>query len=494
LSGSLPSAQFENIGNKLTPQEQTHLFEQVRSSNLKPFEKVNAQGALDNVLSGSRVPQKSELKLLERIFGPDLTNAIVDRMPSDKTLGEKVLDVANVPKTLISSFDLSAPLRQGWALTLSKPKQAITAFADSLKAFANPDTAAKIDAELRSRPTSALHNEFQLYLPNLQSKLTKLGDREENFMSNLAEKIPVIGKGVKASERAYVTYLNKLRADVFDSTAQKFSEQGIDPNSAEGKNVYGHLARWINIATGRGEVKLLGKDLSEAAPFLNAALFSPRLNASRVQLLNPVTYAKLPPQVRQEAIKSMVAATGAAVGLISLAKAGGADVSVDPRSSDFLKIKVGNQSVDILGGFQQFARLYANLATGQVTTNGVTKDQSRAKTAGRFLRSKLSPDASLLVDLMAGQDFAGRPFDWKSAIGQRTAPLVLQDIISAIKDNGAAGGALALPGIVGAGVQTSSSTTSSSGANPNSKIQQYGSSSSPSKRNEIQQYKRKAVR
>src|SRR5690606_29468999 len=81
---------------------------------------------------------------------------------------------------------------------------------------------------------------------------THLGDqlsgREEAFMSRQADKIP----GVKRSERAYTGFLNKLRADTFDSIVTKAKEAGIDVEAdPDGLKT---LARFVNNATGRGDL------------------------------------------------------------------------------------------------------------------------------------------------------------------------------------------------------------------------------------------------
>src|SRR5690606_16829371 len=103
-------------------------------------------------------------------------------------------------------------------------------------------------------------------------------------------------------------------------------------------------------------------------PLLNSLFFSPRLISSRVQLLNPAYYMSLPAPLRVEALKDLAAFGGVASTVLGLAKASGAEVETDPRSTNFAKIKVGDTRYDILGGFQQYLRLASVIATNSTKT------------------------------------------------------------------------------------------------------------------------------
>src|SRR3990167_11303153 len=93
--------------------------------------------------------------------------------------------------------------------------------------------------------------------------------------------------------------------------------------------LYKSFAGFVNNATGRGD---LGK-LNRNAQMLNTLFFSPRLIASRFNLLNPVWYARQPALVRNEAIKSFAEFVGIGSSILALAKLAGADVETDPRST-----------------------------------------------------------------------------------------------------------------------------------------------------------------
>ena len=58
---------------------------------------------------------------------------------------------------------------------------------------------------------------------------------------------------------------------------------------------------------------------------------------------------------------------GAAGVVVGLADAAGMDVEMDPRSSDFMKPKVGNTRFDVFGGLQQNVVFFSRMVTRYVS-------------------------------------------------------------------------------------------------------------------------------
>jgi hypothetical protein len=412
------------------------LFNQVgRSPKLDFYEKITANDGLQKLFSG-KIPQQSQLSLLEDIFGSDLIKAVQSKRSVSQKLGSIVLDTINIPRSLITSIDMSAPLRQGVLLTVTKPKQSIPAAKEMFVDFFSEKNFNQWLDDIPNNPMYQRMKDSKLYIANPNKISGGLGAREESFMSNLAERIPVVGSLVKASSRAYIGYLNKLRVDVFTNMAQKFEQEGIaDPENLKS------LANFVNSATGRGD---LG-NLNRVAAQLNATFFSPRLIASRVNFLNPVWYAKQTPAVRKEAIKTFAEFVGIGSTVLTLAKLGGADVETDPRSSDFGKIRVGDTRWDIWGGFQQWVRVFSQLASGErKTAKGDIMELSEKKfpfdsrfdVALNFGLGKLAPVPGLAVELMKGQKLFGDDLTLTGEIAENSIPLYLQDMDDAIKDLG----------------------------------------------------------
>jgi hypothetical protein len=197
---------------------------------------------------------------------------------------------------------------------------------------------------------------------------------------------------------------------------------------------------------------------------MSVALFSPRLLASRFQVLNPKTYYDLPKPVRMKAIYDAAKFVGSGTALLTMAKIGGAGIELDPRSSDFGKIRIGKTRLDPWGGFVQVARLLAQVTTGERKTSSgqvVKTDGSspyagtRLSTIGRFAESKLNPQSGLVVDLLRGKNFAGEDMTFESEAYANLTPLYLQDLKDAMQEFGPLGGmAITVPAFYGMGVQT----------------------------------------
>ena len=384
------------------------------------------------------------------------------------TTSDMVGNVLNLPRSIMSSTDLSAPLRQG--LPLITTANYWKSFFNMFRVTGSKDAFEGMVDDIMSRPTYGLMRQAGLSLTDAHGY--RLSSREEDFMSPLAEKIPGLGKLVQGSERAFLGFLNKLRADTFDTMLKGYEQAGIELTDKALKDI----ATYVNSATGRGKMP---KSAEQGASMLNALFFSPRLFFSRVNLLNPLYYARLDGPVRKEAIKNtmgMWAVIGTAATLASL---NGYDVELDPRSSDFLKIRDGTKRYDIAGGFGQYLTLIARIATNESKTikgeineagNGPF-DFNRANAIGTFIRNKTSPIASFLWDWAEGQNTIGErfsvtepftdapegedPIKWnKNAIIARMIPMFIQDVIEVVQEDPSLGDFVGLaPALFGVGYQ-----------------------------------------
>lgn len=459
LGGELPKVHFNEP--KLQESDIEELFRIASDApDVSFFESVNARGALDKMLRGE-VPQKAEIALLQKIYGPDLADELLAKRPFLHRMSDAGLEVANLPRSVMASFDLSAPFRQG-IVFISKPRRFSEAFRDMFKYAFSEKAYQGLEESIRQRPTYELMRDSGLAITDLGS----IASREERFASNLAEKIPGIGRVVRASGRAYTGFLSKLRADVFDDLVKKATASGVDPEELSRASFPGgdrgtigqDIASFVNAATGRGP---LPGAIGKAGDVLNAMFFSPRLMSSRLTLLNPAYYVTLDPLVRREALRSMLIFAGAGATVVSLAKLSGADVETDMRSSDFGKIRSGNTRIDTWGGFQQYVRMAAQLASneyksatsGRVRTLGEGyKPVTRYDILLRQIESKEAPIASFVTDLLRQQDYHGNPVDLPTEVADRFTPMLLSDMHELYKDDPSLA-PLATLGAFGFGVQ-----------------------------------------
>jgi hypothetical protein len=385
----------------------------------------------------------------------------------------ETVNVLGVPRTLMASIDYSAPLRQALLPTLSHPLLASKAAVEMFKSSLSKKSYDRWFENLENSDRFQLMKDSKLAITDVNNP--KLSAKEEQYMNGLAQKLPIVGRLIKGSERAYGTYLNKMRVDLFNRFTDQMQKDGRTFENSE--EAYKQMAAYVNNMTGRGD---LGKTMNEAAPLLSQLFFSPRLMASRVNtltyLLQPRFYKSVPKEVRMDFFRSLAATAGIGLTILGLAKMGGADTEDNPRSPDFGKIKSGNTRWDIWGGHQQYIRLMAQMITGEKkssTTGKISKigtDNPYSGTRGGlgldFLRGKLAPVPSILTDILAGENTIGQKLtlDWEGSkkeigLGENLAnhllPLTSTGLNDALKDQGTkAWFTVGIPSIFGVGTQT----------------------------------------
>jgi hypothetical protein len=357
-------------------------------------------------------------------------------------VGETVSDIFNIPKSIMASMDISAPFRQGAVLFARHPILGVKATKEMFKHLWSEKEANDWNDRLRLSDGYIRAKKSNLFISEPMARLVA---SEERFMSHMAEKIPVIGRGVKASNRAYSGFLNKIRTDVFNQHYEALVNEGF--SGKELQSELSQMAHLINNFSGRGK---LGKRGELASPLLNAAFFAPRYVTSRINTLaNAVTgywlegraygSQRMSTRTRIEAYKALGAYVTVGVGVLQMAKAAGAEVEIDPRSSDFGKIKIGDLRYDIWAGFQQEIVLLARIFTQAKVDvfNGKVKkfnegfgSSNTGSTVGNFLRSKASPQVGYALSAMTGTTMGMEEFDAGKELLRMSVPLLLQDPIA----------------------------------------------------------------
>lgn len=330
-------------------------------------------------------------------------------------------DLWHLPKALRASGDLSASARQG--LFLSLPP---TQWHRALRAFKRQVLSLKKShydqfvKELRAHKAYRDAKAAGLYIASDDPRGGPLSEREESFASEMAEKLP----WVRWSEQAYKTYLDSLRLDTFAKYKKQIDKQFRDPG--ERFEAYQAAAEWLNTSTGRGKFHgRFGQLFDKSLPFLNVFLFAPRYVASRIQMLNPLTYARNLKNPRSRVVfrqqMSELFQSAAMLGTIgALAHAAGASISFDDDDPDFLKLRFGSTRYDVLGGLQQVLRLAFKISRWAEAE--MTEDDEKALRAKRgdtrdyalkYLRGKLSPTMGFITNWLN---------DWVEVTGERHAP------------------------------------------------------------------------
>ena len=361
------------------------------------------------------------------------------RSDNPTTLGENVMDAANVVRTVRMTGDLSMLLHQNYKMALSHPIFFIRETAmilDDLKTqFGGASALDTVMGEGRSRE-NWLNG-------NYRREGLAVGGQEEMRPSDSAMNIPGVGKILKANNDIYTAFTFRMRMDYFDKLQEVADRTGGD---AKG------IGRVVNALTGRGYLTPKADIVWNS---MNTFAYPPRLLKSDMDVLA----GGIPDLIRKaaggegvygdvaakEMALNMVKVIGGMAAIMTIANAlhpGSAEMN--PESSNFGKIKVGDTAFDFSGGMASVVTLAARLVMDEsksATTGKITKlntgkfgSQTELGVVEDFLEGRATSIGQVFLDKLKGTDYEGdKPFSPKE-LEDALSPYILSDYMEAADD------------------------------------------------------------
>lgn len=357
--------------------------------------------------------------------------ALVRDAWNNKTTLEKAGAIAitgahNLSRALMTMWDVSAVFRQGAILTAGHPRRAMRQLVPMLKAFASKEYQARSEAEIRLDPDYSQARRDKLFLSEHGD--APVGRMEETLLGSLAEKIP----GLAGSQRAFTTFLNRLRFDVYKAGLKNLTD-GRVATPKEGAA----WANFINVATGRG-----GPPDSRTLNVLSDVFFSPRLAISRFQILLGTPMWKGSSASRVMIAKEYARALAGLSVFYGLAKLANGDIEKDG------KVRWGKSVLDPLAGLSQAWVLinrivppFVSSVLGKPPPPAKFGESTGATAIGRFMRQKLAPLPGAAVNLIDRKDLVGAPVTMGGEALKLVTPMSFRDIYAAMKEHGVPKGA-----------------------------------------------------
>ena len=453
LGGEYDKVKWQSLSDTdpLTSQQYDDLVRYIRgqSDPTKPFDFVNKWKAFIALTEGDQVPQPAQIQELRKLFGSDIID-MVEEVGWKTVAADMAFDVLSLPRTMIASMDLSAPLRQGRPLMGAFPEEFKDAAVAMHKVAFSEKNALALEASIKNHPMyNIAHTSGLFYAERGFKAQAGTTAREEKFASRFASYIP----GIKASERAYASFLNKYRHDIFYRTVSEWQASGVKKSLQD----YQDLATMINWGSGRGP---LPKGIrGRLADILSAAFFAPRFATSGPAfVVGGAIKAGMDRNAAASKMwaRSMVGYAETSMMWLRKLHLAGAEVELDPRSSDFGKGKIGTHRFDFFGGWQPLMRYTAQMvgnvksAQRKSITTGYIYDvpggffQSRAEIFGRFMRSKENPAYALGSDIITGEDFLGESVEPRDILTwdfllDRAVPMLIGDIMDVVEKTSGVG-------------------------------------------------------
>jgi len=436
--------------------EVKELRTKITAADLKPQDYQNTHDAFNTLLCGQHL-QPHEIKYLESVFGPQVGEAIrvMQADPLLKQLWREAIDAANIPRTVFASYDISFPMRQG-GLMIGEGAW-WRSWKPMLKSLREVDAVRYYEEIMADPMWESLGKTSGLPVAEPTGKGAAAATQEQFlFRDTLVRRAMRKVPGIAPSQQAYTTFGNKLRWDTFKKYITGWDKAGLKYTPEDVKR----LANVISIFSGWGKIGALERVLPE----ISQGIFSPRFWASRIEAVPYGVYlaARSPRLYGPMVARNLGTFIAGNMALAGLAKVSGVfDMEIDPRSTDWMRARIGNLRLDFTAGEGKVFRYFTQLATktGKSASTGEFYPLNRMKTTLRDIQGHLSPQGSIFADIWTGTTFMGEPVtlsgeSLKSEFWNKMAPGFIQDTVDAIREFGPIGALAAIPAATGVTTMT----------------------------------------
>lgn len=398
---------------------------------------------------------------------------------------DRVWQVWDMGRAFNATIDASMIGVQGWTYLWSNPVNSAKAFKTALQFMKSEENAENWLNNLRAQEYYPLLKQMELGItaPSGKQKATEelFNNQWTNiFWGVLGSPLKLKSKAAydrwmelnpaRATERAAVGYLDTIRV--------LRALDGIELLRLQGKNFNEHpdsykaVGDMINTYTGRASLGKGKLGLESQSELLTKVLYSPRNWASGVK-----TTLLLPRQIYKWQKGSGVQEVSVAnkMALLDMSKALGAttmivamiaarvnnddeedtEVVLDPNSSEFLKIRIGNKVLDPWGGKMQYYVYLSRILSNSITKRDKETGTLEKKTLGegmftetrkdlteRQFLNKLNPTARLIndyLDVRVKKDGTktsfGKEYVFKDELKETLTPMFLTTAVELLKDD-----------------------------------------------------------
>jgi len=411
------------LGTEITKQEAQTLFElETKAQELRQGIENTPRGSSERVKYGSAKVvyekyieqlktgnQRNILRMLKD-WGKEVKIQFSENAPKTvmRVLTDVIGEIGDLSTSFVATLDNSFLGRQGAITLIEKPsiwwnmsKKSFQDFSSKLKG-GQPLDVLMADIYSRDNFLNGRYEEAKLFPKT-----------EEQFPTSLPERIPFLGRAFGASEVAFKGSAIRARADLFDLFINTAEKNGVEITP----EIIKDFGTQVNSITARGKMGQIG-----GSKIVNLTLWAPKMLKADWDILTAHTFGvglENPIARKQAALRiaKVALTTAGTVAIINAINPG--SVETDPRSSEFMKVRVGNTTINIpfIRGMGQIVVLISRIITQQSKNSmtGVITELNSGEYGSKtlldvgldFLINKTKPLVHAGIDVARGKDISG---------------------------------------------------------------------------------------